>query len=49
MQGNSYFIRDESSTNGTFVNGRSLPKMVQQPLQNGDEISIYDEVFRFCM
>lgn len=49
MQGNSYFIRDEGSTNGTFVNGRSLPKMVPQPLQNGDEISIYDEVFRFCM
>ena len=49
MQGNSYFIRDEGSTNGTYVNGRSLPKMVPQPLQNGDEISIYDEVFRFCM
>ena len=48
-QGNSYFIRDEGSTNGTYVNGRSLPKMVPQPLQNGDEISIYDEVFRFCM
>ena len=48
-QGNSYFIRDEGSTNGTYVNGRSLPKMVPQPLQNGDEISIYDEVFKFCM
>ena len=49
VQGNSYFIRDEGSTNGTFVNGRSLPKMQPQPLRNGDEISIYDEVFRFCM
>lgn len=49
VQGNSYFIRDEGSTNGTYVNGRSLPKMVPQPLQNGDEISIYDEVFKFCM
>lgn len=48
-QGNSYYIRDEGSTNGTYVNGRSLPKMVPQPLQNGDEISIYDEVFIFCM
>ena len=48
LQGNSYYIRDEGSTNGTYVNGRSLPKMVPQPLQNGDEISIYDEVFRFC-
>lgn len=48
-QGNSYFIRDEGSTNGTYVNGRLLPKMVPQPLQNGDEISIYDEVFKFCM
>ena len=49
VQGNTYFIRDEGSTNGTYVNGRSLPKMMPQPLQNGDEISIYDEVFRFCM
>lgn len=49
MQGSNYYIRDEGSTNGTYVNGRSLPKMVPQPLQNGDEISIYDEVFRFCM
>lgn len=48
MQGNSFYIRDEGSTNGTYVNGRSLPKMVPQPLQNGDEISIYDEVFIFC-
>ena len=49
VQGNSYYIRDEGSTNGTFVNGRALPKMVPQPLNNGDEISIYDEVFRFCL
>ena len=49
MQGGTYFIRDEGSTNGTYVNGRSLPKMMPQPLQNGDEISIYDEVFRFCL
>lgn len=49
LQGNTYFIRDEGSTNGTYVNGRSIPKMMPQPLQNGDEISIYDEVFRFCM
>ena len=49
MQGNNYFIRDEGSTNGTYVNGRSIPKMVPQPLQNGDEISIYDEVFIFCL
>ena len=49
IQGNSFYIRDEGSTNGTYVNGRSLPKMVPQPLQNGDEISIYDEVFTFCM
>ena len=48
IQGNSYFIRDEGSTNGTYVNGRSIPKMMPQPLKNGDEISIYDEVFRFC-
>lgn len=48
LQGNNFYIRDEGSTNGTYVNGRSLPKMVPQPLQNGDEISIYDEVFRFC-
>lgn len=48
-QGNNYYIRDEGSTNGTYVNGRSIPKMIPQPLQNGDEISIYDEVFRFCM
>ena len=36
----SYFIRDEKSTNGTFVNGRRIPEGKYFRLNKGDKITI---------
>lgn len=39
-----YILRDLQSRNGTIHNGR---KIVQEPLANGDKITIGDQIFRF--
>jgi pSer/pThr/pTyr-binding forkhead associated (FHA) protein len=36
----NFFIRDKGSTHGTYVNGRRLPELGSQPLQDGDQIEI---------
>mgnify|MGYP000991955945 FL=1 len=36
----AYFIRDEKSTNGTFVNGRKIPEGKYFRLYLGDKITI---------
>ena len=36
----AYFIRDENSTNGTFVNGKRIPEGKYFKLSKGDKISI---------
>ncbi len=36
----AYFIRDEKSTNGTFVNGRRIPEGKYFRLNKGDKITI---------
>ena len=41
-----FSLRDEGSSNGTFVNGRRIQ---EHPLQPGDEIRIGANVFRFEM
>lgn len=40
----NYIIRDMQSRNGTFVNGKQI---VQEILQNGDKITIGEQIFRF--
>lgn len=40
----SYIIRDLHSRNGTMLNGQ---RIVQEVLQNGDKITIGEEIFRF--
>lgn len=44
----NYYVRDESSANGTFVNGQQLETMTPFKLKNGDLIGIgeYELVFR---
>lgn len=37
---NAYFLKDENSTNGTFLNGARLPKDKYVKLQPGDRITI---------
>lgn len=36
----AYFIKDENSTNGTFVNGTKIPEGKYVKLQVGDKITI---------
>ena len=36
----AYFIKDENSTNGTFVNGRKIPEGKYVRLYAGDKITI---------
>lgn len=37
---NHFVIKDEDSANGTFLNGRRLQPMTEEPLQEGDEIEL---------
>lgn len=45
--GKGWFIRDENSTNGTFVNGSRLPAAGTVPLKNGTKIKTGKETFEF--
>ncbi|MFV2210252.1 FHA domain-containing protein [Actinomadura sp. LOL_016] len=38
------WVRDEGSTNGTFVNGERLPRGVEAPLKNGDQLRLAADV-----
>lgn len=42
-----YFIRDNQSRNGTFLNGKPLLPLQPMELKDGDEIRLYDEVLLF--
>jgi pSer/pThr/pTyr-binding forkhead associated (FHA) protein len=37
---NAYFLKDENSTNGTFVNGKRIPNDKYVKLNPGDKITI---------
>ena len=39
-EGGVYTIRDKGSTHGTYVNGKRLPELGSQQLQDGDQIEI---------
>ena len=41
------FVVDNSSTNGTYVNGTKIRPGVEQQLQSGDIVRLADEKFRF--
>ncbi|MGK5552753.1 FHA domain-containing protein [Actinomadura kijaniata] len=38
------WVRDEGSTNGTFVNGERLPRGVDAPLRDGDQLRLAADV-----
>ena len=40
-------MRDNQSRNGTSVNGKAILPLQPAPLQDGDEIKLYDEVLVF--
>lgn len=46
-ENNAYFLTDERSANGTFVNGQQLEEKTPYKLQNGDRVAIgeYEMVF----
>ena len=46
---NGYFITDLGSSNGTYVNDRSLPPHKPRLLRNGDEIAIGEVVLQFLL
>jgi pSer/pThr/pTyr-binding forkhead associated (FHA) protein len=42
-----YYILDNSSRNGTFVNGQKIRNMTEYSIKNGDEIKLSNETFIF--
>ena len=47
QQGSSYYIRDEKSTNGTFLNGQKLEAGKHAELHDGDHLKMSNEEFTF--
>lgn len=47
-EGNSFYIEDLNSTNGTFVNDETLPYKQKRILQVNDIVQFADARFRFC-
>jgi predicted component of type VI protein secretion system len=45
LQNGAAFVRDENSSNGSFVNGRRLPPTTPAPLQAGDSLRCGGTVF----
>jgi pSer/pThr/pTyr-binding forkhead associated (FHA) protein len=41
----TYYVRDLSSKNGTFLRGRRISR---KPLADGDEFKVGSSTFRFC-
>lgn len=46
-KGQDYFIEDNYSTNGTFINSKRIEKMKKYKIEHGDEIKLSNEVFLF--
>ena len=49
FDGNSITIEDLKSTNGTRINGESIPAYVPTAIQEGDIVSLSDEDFRVVL
>lgn len=47
MQNGAFYIIDNNSTNGTFVNGRRIPPQQKVRINNGDIIKLANEEFIF--
>jgi pSer/pThr/pTyr-binding forkhead associated (FHA) protein len=44
---NSYYLIDQNSTNGTFIDGERIKPQTEIELYEGMEFSLYNERFRF--
>ena len=44
---NTFFLEDQDSVNGTFLNGKKLEKKERLPLKGGDEIKFDKYLFKF--
>ncbi len=45
--GKRYYIKDNNSTNGTYVNGIEIPVENEVEIFDGDEITLANEIFEF--
>ncbi len=43
----NYFVRDNNSTNHTYVNGQMIPSNQECPLSDGFQITLGNEIFEF--
>ena len=43
----TYYLRDNNSTNHTYLNGKMIPSNQEYPLENGDKIVLANEEFDF--
>ena len=49
-KGNTFYLKDNGSTNGTFLNGNKInPQMDPVRLRSGDRIRLYDEELEFIL
>jgi len=46
-ENNRFFISDNNSTNGTFINGRLIPEKTETEIFDGDELKLANERFEF--
>ena len=47
MRNGTFYLVDQKSTNGTYVNGVRLTPLQETELKNGDIIQLSDEEFEF--
>lgn len=45
----NYYLADDNSKNGTFLNGNRVQPGTQMILKDGDEIRLYDEILKFYL
>ncbi len=48
-RGNQFFLSDNNSQNGTFLDGKAVPAGAQEPLKDQDTIRLANEEFVFCL
>lgn len=46
-RGNQYFVKDNNSTNRTFINGQELTPETENEIFDGDKLTLANEVFEF--
>lgn len=49
VRGNSYFVKDNDSTNKTYVDGKAIPSKATVEIFNGTKIKFVDEEYTFCV